>query len=181
MADAAYVEDFYARHQTMYEHLVGARELSFAADFSETFTRSLVLAIASYFEHDITEILTEVPQRRANRDTVITSMIVRQVVSRKYHTYFDWERLKPGPFWALLGDDFKAQATQALKADENLDRAVQAFLELGQLRNKLVHQNYVQFTVEKTPEELIGQFRTALGFPAYLRQALFPEPAEPAA
>ena len=172
MSDPAYVEEFFSRHQALYQLLLDNRELSHAADFTETFARGLVLAIASYFEHDITEIISELPAKRAGSDPVITSMVMRQVVSRKYHTYFDWDRLKPGPFWALLGDEFKAKANEDLKSNENFSIGVQAFLELGQMRNNLVHQNYVQFVVDKTPEELIAQFRTALLFPAYLREAL---------
>jgi len=177
MVDPAFVEDFYSRHQELYEFLIERGEVTFASDLAETFTRSLVLAIASYFEHDITEILTEIPAKRSNGDPVVTAMIVRQVISRKYHTYFDWDNLKPGPFWALMGPDFKTRAVADLKADDEKEQAVQAFLELGQLRNKLVHQNFVQFNVEKTPEELIQQFRSALSFPAYVREVLFGDQA----
>lgn len=134
MADSASVEAYYGRHIELYQYLMARQEVSFAADFSETFTRGLVLAIASYFEHEITEILTDLPRRRAAGDPILTSMIMRQVVSRKYHTYFDWDKLKPGPFWALLGEDFKAKAAQDLKDNEEFDQAVRAFLELGQIR-----------------------------------------------
>lgn len=181
MADPVFVEKFYERHQALYEFLLTSGEVSFASDFTETYTRGLVLAIASYFEHDITEILTEIPEKRGGGDPVVTAMIVRQAISRKYHTYFDWEKLKPGPFWALLGEDFKAQAVKDVKADDAVEKGIQAFLELGQLRNNLVHQNYVQFTVNKTPGELIDQFRSALAFPQYLRKMLFGVPAEDAA
>jgi hypothetical protein len=109
MVDPAFVEDFYARHQTLYDFLINKGEVTFASDFNETFTRSLVLAIASYFEHEMSDILTEIPAKRSNGDPIVTSMIVRQVISRKYHTYFDWDNLKPGPFWALMGPDFKSR------------------------------------------------------------------------
>lgn len=172
MSEPAYIEEYFSRHNDLYQYLVAAREVSYASDFLETFVRGLVLAIASFFEHSITEIMSELPTARANGDPVITSMVMRQVISRKYHTYFDWERLKPGPFLALLGDDFKSKVNAELKTNKELAEGIDAFLELGQIRNNLVHQNYVRFVVEKTPEELIIQFRKAQIFPVYLRATL---------
>ena len=175
MGDPSFVETFYESHRALYQHLLDTNEISFAADLNVTFGRSLVLAIASYFEHEVTEILREVPARHAAKNPIITSMIEKQAIARKYHTYFDWDGLRAGTFFALFGEGFKTSVQAKLKDEAVANRALTAFLELGQLRNRLVHQNYVQFDVPKTPDELIQQFRAALPFLPFLRDNLFPQ------
>ena len=177
MSGSSFVEAFYERHRALYQHLLDTKEVSFASDLNSTFCRSLVLAIASYFEHEVIEILREVPLRHAGGNSLITSMIEKQVISRKYHTYFDWDRLTAGAFFGLFGEDFKVKIQNNLKADTVVNNSMKVFLELGQIRNRLVHQNYVQFDISKTPEELIKKFREALPFLEFLRQNLFQTPA----
>jgi hypothetical protein len=104
-------------------------------------------------------------------------MIERKVISRQYHTYFNWSHpSNAGPFFSLFGDTFKKAVDGKLKTDLGSHAAMKAFLELGDMRNVLVHQNYVQVEVSKTPEELVKQFRVALNFLDFLNESLFPAP-----
>ena len=48
--------------------------------------------------------------------------------------------------------------------DDNLGDSVRAFLELGNQRNRLVHQNYGVFVLEKTTEEIHTLYRRAMVF-----------------
>ena len=41
---------------------------------------------------------------------------------------------------------------------------MKAFLEIGNLRNQLVHENYADFRLDKTVDEIYGLYRTALYF-----------------
>jgi hypothetical protein len=41
---------------------------------------------------------------------------------------------------------------------------VRAFLEVGSERNKLLHQDYATFPLEKTLEEIYAPYRSALDF-----------------
>lgn len=169
---AEFVEEFYRSHAELGAYLLNAKELTYATDFNTTFRRSLVLAIASFFEHEVTTVLREIPLRHAPRSAFIAAAFERQVITRKYHTYFDWDNLKPGQFFILFGDGYKELARVRMRQDPLVGAAVASFLELGQTRNKLVHQNFVSFAVDKTPEELIVQFRAALPFVAFLRETL---------
>jgi hypothetical protein len=49
-----------------------------------------------------------------------------------------------------------------VKASEDMRTAVQAFLELGNERNKLVHQDYSTFPLEKTLDEIHALYRNAV-------------------
>lgn len=51
-----------------------------------------------------------------------------------------------------------------VKSDENLAGAIKAFNEIGLERNRLVHQNFGTFTLEKTAAEIFALYKTAEGF-----------------
>lgn len=53
-----------------------------------------------------------------------------------------------------------------------LGSAVRAFLEVGNERNKLVHQDYATFAMEKTLDEIYQLYRDALPFVERLPLAL---------
>jgi hypothetical protein len=125
--------------------------------------------------------MREIPAHHAGGSVIVASLLERQVISRKYHTFFGWDDLKPMPFFAMFGDEYKTLAQARMKSDAEASSAMKAFLELGQIRNKLVHGNFVAFTVDKTPEELIGQFRIAQKFVAFIRETLLAKPAQPKA
>ena len=61
-----------------------------------------------------------------------------------------------------------------VKASAALDEAIRAFLELGQMRNELVHENFATFALEKTSEEIYALYSKAVpfveAFPLHLRE-----------
>ncbi len=56
----------------------------------------------------------------------------------------------------------------------DLSEAVAAFLELGDLRNLLVHENFAAYLLEKTSEEIYKLYRQALRFVGYIEGKLNP-------
>jgi hypothetical protein len=50
--------------------------------------------------------------------------------------------------------------------------SVRAFLELGNERNRLVHQNYATFPMEKTLDEIYALYQNAVMFVDALPSAL---------
>jgi len=51
-----------------------------------------------------------------------------------------------------------------IQKDEELRLAVGAFMELGRDRNRLVHEDFATFVLEKTAEEIYAQYKSALCF-----------------
>jgi len=45
-----------------------------------------------------------------------------------------------------------------------LERSIRAFLEVGQQRNRLAHQNFASFALEKTSDEIFALYKQALPF-----------------
>jgi hypothetical protein len=53
---------------------------------------------------------------------------------------------------------------EEINKDSKLESAISAFIELGQIRNQLVHQNFADFYLEKTSEEIYKLYKDALVF-----------------
>jgi HEPN superfamily RiboL-PSP-like protein len=174
---ATEIDAFYETHRALYEYLLAQREVTFANEANNNFRRSLVLAIASYFEHQVTEIVREVPRKHADGHPFVCELIEQKAVARQYHTYFDWEGRNANKFFALFGSAFRDAARALVQKDDALDGSIRAFLELGDTRNRLVHLNFVAFDVDKTPEDIMVLYRSALSFLAFLKGQLLTEPA----
>ena len=59
-----------------------------------------------------------------------------------------------------------------IKESDSLRSSVQAFLEVGNERNKLVHQDYATFHLEKTLDEIYHLYQDACRFVEYFPNAL---------
>jgi hypothetical protein len=99
----------------------------------------------------------------------------------QYHTYFAWGEKgnpdKPGKnantFFALFGDEFKVTAENEINASSTLNTAVKAFLEIGHLRNILVHSNFAAYNLDnKTADEIYKLYMTSLPFIEYIKRKL---------
>lgn len=169
-----HVEEFYRVHRDLIDYLIQNNQPSFASEANDNFRRSLVLAIASYFEHEISNIVRDLPVHHAGSHPMLLAIIEQKAVARQYHSYFDWDSPNANKFFSLFGSEYKAMASRKVTDDPDFKRAVAAFLALGVTRNRLVHQNYVQFDVDKTPEDIIGLYRDALAFLDFIKATLLP-------
>ena len=171
------IEAFYKAHQQIYDYLLAKGEPTFASETNDNFRRSLILAIASSFEHEIAEIMRTLPELYANSHSYIGALIEKKVISRQYHTYFDWDKgANANSFFKMFGAEFAEFARAEVKADAELDKAVRDFLELGNARNRLVHLDYVTFDVDASPEDIIAKFRSAMKFIDFLVNTLLHSP-----
>jgi len=92
--------------------------------------------------------------------------------SRQYHTWFDWTRNNANTFFAMFGDGFKGHMAKVIDGDENLAKSISDFMEIGRERNRLVHQDYGSFFLEKTAEEIFASYASALLFVEFIPKAL---------
>jgi RiboL-PSP-HEPN len=164
------IEVFYERQRGIREYLSSQLQLSFAQDVEDTTRKNLALAAASYFEHELTAILSDFADRRSNGCSELVAFIQNKALKRQFHTLFDWEKGKnANAFFALFGESFKSSAESATRQDPALQEAIKSFLELGYLRNCIVHQNYASFATDKTADEILTSYRKAKEFLGYLR------------
>ena len=62
--------------------------------------------------------------------------------------------------------------TSLVKGSPDLDKAIRAFLELGDGRNMLAHQNFAAFAMQKTSEEIYKLYQDAMPFIETVRSEL---------
>lgn len=176
MADP--IEVYYSTQAALIACLRAANEESFAQEASDNLQRTLVLAIASFFEHEITELMRDATREHSGGSSIISAIVEQKAIKRQYHTYFNWELRNANSFFALFGEDFRDRAKAHVTANAALDEGIRAFLDLGNTRNLLVHLNFLTYSIEKVPEELIALYRKARLFIEFLRTELIPRAAE---
>jgi hypothetical protein len=157
------------------KHLTEKGELSLHSFANENLRKVLLLSAASWFETRISAAVLKFADVHSSGHSGIQSLIKKKAVDRQYHTYFDWKKEKPGPFYGLFGEVCGEGMKQEINADSELKAGLNAFLELGNLRNELVHENFAAFQFEKTAEEVHVLYQKAEHFVKYVELRL-PEP-----
>ncbi len=136
-------------------------------------TKNYVLAIGSFFEHTITELLVDYVCNATNNNETIISLIKNKAIKRQFHTYFNWDGNNVNTFLTLLGDIKTKQFNEELKDKQELKDGVASFLTLGRKRNELVHTNFGAISIEKTIEEYAEEFGRSKFFLTFTASLLF--------
>jgi len=165
---------------------------SLVNDLNKNFRKVLLLSAGSYFESQVTSILISFVKMKSNDDLRISSFLERQAISQKYHTLFDWGKKdtpdRPGTsassFFKLFGDKFKSDiegelqqkkddSREIIEQKENISKSITAFLEIGHLRNILVHSNFAAYNYDqKTTQEIYDLYLAAKPFLSYITEKL---------
>jgi len=139
---------------------------------NENLRKVLLLSAASWFETRVSEAILRFSAVHSNSHPGIQSVIKRKVVDRQYHTYFDWKAKKPGPFYAMFGEECGGALKNAINASAGLKKALDDFIELGSLRNELVHENFASYIFDKTAAEVYALFQSAEQFVIFVETKL---------
>jgi hypothetical protein len=143
---------------------LGRDEPSLAVSAGDNFRKVLLLAAASHFENRVSICVLEFVREQANGNGVVVGFVKNKAISRQYHTWFKWDETHANQFFGLFGSAFKQMMAERIKASEELRDSIRAFLEVGNERNKLVHQDFASFALEKTLEEIYALYRQSLLF-----------------
>lgn len=165
------VDELYSDFQEIVGNL-DQLEGSLRVTAEDTFRKNLLLAAASYFESKIKEFIMRLAERSSGSSEMIVAFVRKKAVERQYHTYFQWESRNANSFFGLFGQGYKSYMAERVNANQNYDEAIQAFLELGQARNQMVHQDFGSFRLERTSEEIFELYRKACTFVDSLETSL---------
>jgi hypothetical protein len=172
-------------YSTIIKYLDDSKQPSLSSDLNKYFKKILILSAASYFEHEIQAILVDFVTTSSNDNSKVISFLKKKAIGMQYHTYFTWgeknEPEKPGKnantFFSLFGDDFKTECDKEVKADAVLDKNVKSFLEIGHLRNILVHSNFAALNFDtKTTDDIFKLYTSGQKFLDYIRAKLITAP-----
>ena len=158
MTEYGPVDSLMIEHEAVLAHLVATGETSFAATLEGTVPKVFILASARWLEVRVQGVLTEYFQEVAGTRVQAAEFVRIGALDMKFHTLFDWKTRKPGHFFGKFGPDLKRVGMKRYANDPDFAREYDAFLELGSLRNQLVHQNYATFTLSKTADEVRQHF-----------------------
>ncbi len=140
-------------------------------DFNQYAAKLFLISVASHFEYRVVAFL-EIWIKNHSKNDAIVSFMRKQALDRRYYTLFDWEKRSANHFLALFGDEFKKNITAELKK-KNWDASsgpVSNFVELGNLRNQLVHGNFMEFEMSNTLEDIKVKYESAVKFMEFLEQ-----------
>lgn len=143
---------------------LGRNEPSLAVAAGDNFRKALVLAAASYFEFRVSTCVLEFVQERTSGSSLVVGFVKNKAISRQYHTWFKWDETNANQFFGLFGSQFKQMMADRIKVSDELRTSIRAFLEIGNERNKLIHQDFASFPLEKTLDEIYGLYRQSLVF-----------------
>ena len=163
------------RHEEVRHFFSQQGEVTLADDSDAEFRKVLILSIASFFEHEITNAISELAENSSSPR--IFELVKAKAISRQYHTYFDWKDGKNiNSFTKLFGESFKQEIEKELKQKEpkqlELAEGMKLFLELGQERNILVHENFAAASISWTVDEIVEKYEKALEFVIFLLERL---------
>lgn len=173
MIEPTAVDRLYTEASAAIAKLGEAGELSLNISAADNFRKALLLASASYFERYLCESVVLYVQEQTNGCALLDNFVRNKAVNRQYHTWFNWNDNNANHFFGLFGQEFKSKMITMINGSDELQRAVRDFMELGRERNKLVHQDYATFQLEKTLSEIYALYQSAIIFvnkvPAMLR------------
>ena len=128
------------------------------------FRKLLLIAAASDFEKRLTDVVFQFSEETLVKDHLLVFFIKNKGIIRQYHTWFDWESKNANRFFSLFGDDFKKYMEKLTKSDREFSLSINAFMEIGAERNRIIHQDFINFPMEKTTEEIYKLYLSANGF-----------------
>ena len=159
------IERLCEEHDELIKHLLETGKITWKSRADDQFAKTLLLAVASRFEARLTACVVETFESATGGSDALVSFVQKQAVERRYHTWFSWRDAKnANSFFRSFSEEFKNAMEAKVKNDPDIDDAVKAFLELGRLRNELVHEDYATFSMQKTPGDVLERYRAAARF-----------------
>jgi RiboL-PSP-HEPN len=168
MTRTSIVDRIYQDNLDLLLFLEAKNEPSFMIQFNTVFTKTLLLSAASYFEHEICGMVQAFIAHKAQNDEYVMAIVKQRIIERQYHSYFQWKENNANSFFSLFGSAFKEERLQDIKNNLELQPAIKSFMEIGRERNKLVHQNFADCTIEKTADEVYKLYKQAAVFIDFL-------------
>ena len=158
------IDRLYTEFKELLSYLYEKGEISFLITADEYFRKALLLAAASYFERRICDDLISFTSEISDKNEILVEFVKNKAIARQYHTFFNWNASNANQFFGLFGGSFYDSIKSEVNNDDGLAGAIKAFMELGSERNRLVHQDFGTFPLEKTSDEIYKLYETALPF-----------------
>lgn len=143
------------------EHLATSNDVSLQNRVDAEFSKTLLLSAASYYEHRLTRMIVGFYEANVHGSATLAEFVKNQAIGRRYSQLFDWTSGNANRFFSSFGGEFRSYMRERVRVDLGLAESIRAFLELGNLRNEAVHENYAVFSLNKTVDEVFDLYEKA--------------------
>jgi hypothetical protein len=164
MSAPTHIDRMHSDFETLRAYLEQNEEISLLSMADANLSKCLLLTVASYFEATLAEHVRDFISDETEAHVLICALVENKAISRQFHTWFNWDSKNANQFFGLFGAEFKQFTEREMRKDSDFDLGVRAFLELGSDRNRLVHQDFGNFVLEKTSAEIFASYQRALKF-----------------
>lgn len=163
------VEALYDDYEALRDDL--AHLPSSLASINRAYHKHLLVAAASSLEdiakHHVPSLFREYGNAR------LAEFIANQVMSRGFHTLFDWKAQSAQGFFSFFGKDCGRAFKATMKKDSELKLQHDAFMNLGSLRNQVVHNDFAGYHIDLTPQEVMEKYRLGRQFIEQFERLIF--------
>ncbi|MDB6063514.1 MAG: hypothetical protein JWM78_3617 [Verrucomicrobiaceae bacterium] len=164
------IDSYYLQHQELSGFLEEKSEISLKSDADKKFSKTLILASASYFEARVLSIVNEFCSHHARSNEMVMSLLKAKAFERQYHSFFDWKVNNVNKFFSQFGEGAKLRHMENIKDNESLKKQEKNFMFIGSKRNLLVHTNFVVSPLEETYLEIYERYKSANLFVDYIEK-----------
>lgn len=161
------IQTLIENYQELESFLKSQGMISESIDLSDHYRKILLLSCASYYETKITNIIQEFVTKTSNDERVVC-FLNNKALNRQYHTLFQWNGNNINNFLGLFGSNYKESVQKKIDDNEELKKYIRAFLNIGNERNKMVHENFLDYQLEKTFDEIVALHNDAIKFIDFL-------------
>lgn len=160
-----HVDQMYDEFSEVTDYL-RSQQPSFFLTADELFRKNLLVAAASYFEQRVKDIMLDFVRDSTDGNERLVSLVRDKITERGYHNLFQWDNTarNANRFWSSFGEPFNTEIREVIRQDIDLEEGIKEFIELGRDRNRLVHQDFGAFSLEKTAPEIYESYKKALVF-----------------
>lgn len=149
------IEELIKNYNEIRQYLLSQGQVSYVSDINTYYKKILVFSCASLFENEICSTIYEIS--KSSCPIAIAEFIRNKAIERQYHTYFNWREQKTSSingFLGLWGDDFKNAFLAIIKSDEKIADGIKAFINIGNERNLMAHENFIEYNSENSFENI---------------------------
>lgn len=149
------IQELINNYNDLHNYLMANDEISFANAIDLHYKKILVFACASLFENLICRAIYETANNTC--PPPIVELIRNKAIDRQYHTYFKWTESRVASingFLGLWGEEFKSSFLNMEKQDSRLVDGILAFIKIGNERNLMAHENFIEYNPAMTFAEV---------------------------
>lgn len=157
------VEDFNNYCQLLIEGF-GDSDMSLLVETNALTSKQMAISAASFFEVELCNKIERFVHETSGGNEEIKCFLRTKAIKRQFHTWFDWDQKNANQFFGLFGTQFKQYMKAMVEEDDSLRESIRAFLELGKDRNAIVHSDFLNYSYDKTFEEVYHLYEEAKRF-----------------